>query len=201
MNRVISVFVGLLIGLVVAFAASNIGGNGPAPERLTGTLVDPPAAVGDFTLYGDEGPVSLSDFAGKWVILFFGYTSCPDICPFTMVNLDRGMAEIGPAAASQVQVLFVTVDPQRDSPRRVAEYARQFNPRFVGLGGSMDQLAVVEEQFGVVAEEGQAVGESGYLMDHTASLRVLDPRGRVRLIWPFDISGQAVARDLTELMN
>lgn len=201
-NRLISVAVGLCIGLVIALAVVMLGpGRGPAPGNLTGTLVDPPLPMEDFTLDAGSGPVSLSDLEGKWVVLFFGYTSCPDVCPFTLVHLHEAMEELGPAVASRVQVLFVTVDPERDSPARLAEYVAQFNPGFMGLSGSPADLEAVRDQFGIVVEPGGEMGDGGYLVDHTASLRVLDPQGRLRLILPFDVSGPQMAGDLRELMR
>lgn len=202
MNRLISVVVGLAIGLVIAFAVVTLGpGSGPAPASLTGTLVDPPLPIEDFTLDAGSGPVSLSDLEGKWVVLFFGYTSCPDVCPFTLVHLHEAMEALGPSLAARAQVVFVTVDPERDSPGRVAEYVAQFNPGFIGLSGNAADLEAVREQLGIVVEPGGPTGDGGYLVDHTASLRVLDPQGRMRLILPFDASGPQMADDLRELMR
>jgi protein SCO1/2 len=202
MNRLFSVVVGLGIGLVIAFAVVTLGpGGGPAPASLTGTLVDPPLPIEDFTLDAGSGPVSLSDLEGKWVVLFFGYTSCPDVCPFTLVHLHEAMEELGPDLSSQAKVVFITVDPERDSPRRVADYVAQFNPGFIGLSGTAADLEAVREQLGIVVEPGGSTGDGGYLVDHTASLRVLDPQGRMRLILPFDASGPQMADDLRELMR
>jgi len=202
MNRLFSVVVGLGIGLVIALAVVTLGpGSGPAPASLTGTLVDPPLPLEDFTLVSGSGPLSLSDLEGKWVVLFFGYTSCPDVCPFTLVHLSGAMDELEADLASQVQVVLVTVDPERDSPARVSEYASSFNPGFIGLSGSPEDLEGVRGQLGIVVERGGPMGDGGYLVDHTASLRVLDPEGRLRLIWPFDVFGAQMASDLRELMR
>jgi protein SCO1/2 len=201
-NRLFSLVVGLGIGLLIAVAVMTLApGAGPSPASLTGTLVDPPVPVADFTLESREGPLALSDFEGKWAVLFFGYTSCPDVCPFTLVHLNDALQELPSDLASRVQVVFVTVDPERDSPARVGEYATSFNPGFVGLSGSAEELEAVQAQLGIVAERAGDTGDGGYLVDHTASLRVLDPDGRLRLIWPFDISGVDMAADLRELMR
>lgn len=196
MYRLIQVALGVAIGLTLAAAVVWWGARDSGGAPYWGTRVDPPLAMGEFTLSSDEGPVRSSDFQGEWVAIFFGYTSCPDVCPFTMVHLGEALRMLDPGQASRVKVVFVTVDPERDTPERAAAYARQFDPGFVGLSGSPAEVEAVQELFGVRAERAGDLPDGGYLVDHTASVKLLDPRGRLVLIWPFDLSGEQIAEDL-----
>ena len=201
MNRVIQVALGVAIGLTLATVLVWWGANDSAGGPYWGTPVDPPMAMGELTLASDEGPIDSSDLQGEWVAIFFGYTSCPDVCPFTMVHLSEALGMLDPEQASRVKVVFVTVDPERDTPERAAAYARQFDPGFMGLSGTRAEIEVAEKVFCVRAERAGELPDGGYLVDHTASVKLLDPRGRLVLIWPFDLSGEQIAEDLGRLVR
>lgn len=123
---------------------------------------------------------SLGDFAGKAIVVFFGYTSCPDICPTMLARLAEVMKALGDDAA-RVQVLFVTIDPERDSTARLAEFVPWFHPAFLGLRGDVEQTRAVTEEFRVFAARKAVEGELGYVMDHSSGAYVYDPAGRLRL--------------------
>ena len=201
MHRLIQVLIGLVLGLTIAVAVAWWGSRAPSSAAYWGTLLDPPVEMDDFTLRGGAGPVSLSDFQGQYVAVFFGYTPCPDVCPFTMVHLAEALQLLGPDLAGKVQVMFVTVDPDRDSPDRTGAYAAQFDPGFLGLSGTAEEIERVKETFGVYSERAGEMADGGYLMDHTASVRLLDSRRRLRLIWPFDLSAEQIAEDLRSLVR
>jgi protein SCO1/2 len=158
----------------------------------------------DVVLTGPEGPVRLSDFAGDLVVLNFGYTSCPDVCPATLATLARAKRLLG-EAGEDVQVVFVSVDPERDRPQRASDYAATFDSSFVGLSGSPEEIADAASAYGVFYEkagggtDSTAVSEAGYLVDHTATVFVLDPEGRARLLWSFGTDAEAMAADLRTL--
>jgi protein SCO1/2 len=171
------------------------------PYSFHGESVEPPAPVADFTLTGPDGKtLSLSDFRGKLVVLYFGYTSCPDVCPTTMAALAQAMRDLG-AKADGVQGIMVTVDPQRDTPDRLNSYVTAFDPRFIGLSGTPDQIAGAAKAFGVVYQVHPGSSAANYLVDHTATTTVLDKDGRIRLIWPYGTPPEEVAADLGQLLQ
>ncbi|RKP49234.1 SCO family protein [Trinickia fusca] len=135
----------------------------------------------DFALPDTAGKVrTLADYKGKAVVLFFGYTHCPDVCPTTMAELTQALQQLGPDA-KRVQVLFVTVDPARDTPNVLAQYVAAFNPTFVGLHPSDTQLAKVAKDFRVYYAKVPGKTPDSYTMDHTAASYVFDPSGKLRL--------------------
>jgi protein SCO1/2 len=123
---------------------------------------------------------SLADYRGKAVVVFFGYTACPDICPTTLARYAAVWKELGSQAES-AQLLFVTLDPERDSPARVAEYVRWFHPAFVGLVGSPAEVREAAGEFRVFSARQQTGGGTGYVIDHSTGAYVFDPAGRLRL--------------------
>jgi protein SCO1/2 len=143
---------------------------------------------------------TLADFRGKLVLLFFGYTHCPDMCPTTMARLAQVMRVLG-ADADRVQVLFVTVDPGRDTPQVLAQYVPAFHPAFLGLYGTEQQTAAAAKEFKVYYQP-QKPGESGfYTVDHSGPVYALDRRGRLRLLIKSEMSAESVARDLRVLLE
>ncbi len=144
-------------------------------------------------------PRQLADFKGKAVVLFFGYTQCPDICPTTMNKLHEVMKQLG-ADAKRVQVLFVTLDPERDTPELLAQYVPAFDPGFVGLYGSLDATAVTARDFKIFyqKQEGSAAGR--YTVDHSAGLFIYDPQGRLRLFVRDGEEAAKIAADIKVLL-
>jgi len=171
------------------------------PYQFNGLVLKSPKPAADFTLTaaGDK-PVSLSDYRGKLVVLYFGYTFCPDVCPTTLAEVAKAMQKLG-QKAEDVQVIMVTVDPERDTPERLAEYMAYFNPGFVGLSGTPEQIATAAAPFGIYYQKQEGTAASGYVVDHTATINVLDREGRVKLVWPFGTDGDAMAADLTQLLK
>ena len=133
-------------------------------------------------------------------MLFFGYTSCPDVFPTTMAELKQALEKSG-AKAHQVQVLYVTVDPERDSPQRVQEYVNHFNPDFIGLSGSESELANVWNDYGVFREIVDGTSAAGYLVNHTARVTMIDQQGNLRVSFPFDTPVENIVHDLELLLE
>ncbi|CAG4895360.1 SCO family protein [Paraburkholderia gardini] len=146
----------------------------------------------DFSLPDTSGKMrTMADFKGKVVVLFFGYTHCPDVCPTTMAELSQALQQLGPKDAQRVQVLFVTVDPERDTPELLAQYVPAFNPAFIGLRPANDaQLVKVAKDFRVYYAKVPGKTPDSYTMDHTAASYVFDPDGKLRL---FARDGQGAA--------
>lgn len=146
-------------------------------------------------------PRTLADFKGKAVAIFFGYTHCPDVCPTTLTDLKAALKLLGPEMAGRVQVLFVTVDPERDTPEVLAKYVPYFDPSFLGLYGSPEQVAETAREFKVHYSKHVAAGATGYLVDHTAATYVFDPQGRIRLFWPYGFPAADMAQDLKQVLS
>ena len=142
----------------------------------------------------------LEDFRGKAVVLFFGFTHCPDVCPTTLADMAQAMRQLG-VDAERVQVLFVTVDPERDTEEALAKYVPAFDPRFLGLRGDLEATRRAAQEFKVYFEKrpGKTPGE--YSIDHSAQSYVIDPQGRVRLFVRHDRIAEDLAPDLRTLLG
>ncbi len=140
----------------------------------------------------------LEDFRGKAVVLFFGFTQCPDVCPTTLADISAALKKLGPDA-DRVQVLFVTVDPERDTPELLAKYVTAFDPRFLALRGDLPATERAAKEFKIFFEK-RKEGDS-YTVDHTAQTYVLDPQGRLRLLVRPERVGTDLADDLKTLLK
>lgn len=155
-------------------------------------------AGADFKLTDHNGRVrTLRDFQGKVVVLFFGYLHCPDVCPTTMADLAQIMGRLG-KDADRVQVLFVTVDPERDSRELLAQYAPAFFPSFLGLSGDAASTAKVAKTFNIVYQKQPAAG--GYTVDHSAGSFLIDAAGKVRLLSPYGQRSDWLEQDIRLLL-
>lgn len=174
---------------------------GCQPYQYHGLYLDSPMSVPAVTLTNQHGqPASLADFRGKVVLVYFGYTFCPDVCPMTLATVDKALEQLG-SKADQVQLVMVSVDPERDTPAVLANYMSNFNPSFVGLTGDPDQIAAAAMPLGVYYQKHEGSAATGYLVDHTASLMVLDREGRMRLVIPFETPAEDIAADLKQLIK
>ena len=156
------------IALIIYLGDSN-------PEQS-----DPDRVGGEFTLQSSRGPVSLSQFRGQVVLLFFGYTHCPDVCPTTMNNVAEAMSQLKNNEQSRVQPLFITVDPQRDTVKHLAEYVGFFHPKIIGLSGSDADIKRVSERYSVqfFKDKTEEI-KDGYLVSHTSYLFLINANGEV----------------------
>jgi protein SCO1/2 len=155
----------------------------------------------DFALAGTDGKIrQLADFKGKVVVVFFGYTQCPDVCPTTLGTMAQVMQLLG-GDANRVQVLFVSVDPERDSVALLEQYVPAFHPSFLGLRGDAEATRQVLQEFRVFAQKKPGQAEGQYTVDHTAQDYVFDPEGRLRLIVKYGTAAESIAADLRRLLN
>ena len=143
---------------------------------------------------------TLADFKGKAVILLFGYTHCPDVCPTTLAEISLALQQLGPDAA-QVQVLFITLDPERDSQDILARYVPSFNPTFLGLRGNAASTADIAKKLKVFYQKHEMPGHAGYTLDHSASSYVIDPEGNLRLMVNYGFGREALVHDLKLLLH
>lgn len=155
----------------------------------------------DFELTDPQGRLRrLADFRGKAVVVFFGYTQCPDVCPTTLAALADAMKQLGPDA-DRVQVLFVTVDPERDTPALLEQYVPAFDKRFLGLSGDADAIARTAKEFKIIYQKVPGSSPGTYTMDHSAGTYVFDPQGRLRLYVSNGQGSDVFAHDLRELLR
>jgi protein SCO1/2 len=194
--------VGVLLLLCAAAAAllyaARGGGGGDRPP-LEGASIGGPFALVD----GDGRPVTDRDFAGKWQLIYFGYTFCPDICPTDMQRLAQGYRAFeaaDPARAATVQPIFVTIDPARDTPAVVKAFTAAFHPRFVGLTGSQAQVDAALKAYRVYAQKG-AGSDDAYLMDHSAIAYLIDPQGKPISFLSQGSSAEDVAAELARWVS
>ncbi len=188
-----------LIGLLIA--AGSWLAPWLRPYVYHGTVLQANSTVQDFTLDTSTGvPMSLSDFHGKYVLLYFGYTFCPDVCPLTLSELKTTVETLG-ADAKRVQVLFISVDPARDTVAQLASYLPNFDPSFLGMTGDSDTILRAATEFGIFYDTHQEASAAYYTVDHTSTVIVIDPEGYARLIFPYSITGAQMAEDLQHLMR
>lgn len=155
----------------------------------------------DFALTDHTGkPRTLADFKGKVVFLFFGFTQCPDVCPTTMSEMASVLKTLGPQA-DKVQVLFVTVDPERDTQELLAQYVPAFHPSFIGLFGDAAATAKVAKEFKVFYAKSAGTTPDAYSMDHTAGSYVFDTDGKIRLFVRHGKGAEPIAQDIKLLLN
>ena len=143
---------------------------------------------------------TLADFRGKAVVIFFGFTQCPDVCPTALSALAEAMRRLGPDAA-RVQVLFVTIDPERDTADLLSRYVPAFHPSFLGLRGDAEATARVAKEFKVLYQKVPGQTPDTYTMDHSAGLYLFDPQGRLRVFESHGQGAEAIAHDLAQLLR
>lgn len=159
----------------------------------------PPAPAIDLHR-ADGNPFHLNSLKGSIVLLFFGYTSCPDVCPTTLAELNLAMQGIG-AGADKVQVVFISVDPERDTPEKIQDYVSHFNPAFIGLSGSAQDLQEIWDAYGIYRELEQSESALGYIVNHTARVNLIDKNGNLRLSYGFNTPVEDIVHDLKLLLK
>ncbi len=192
-----SIALGVFLALALLVAWREVS----RPYTYQGALIDPPAPAADFTLSDQNGqPFHLSQQRGRVVLLYFGYTHCPDVCPATLAVFKRIKDSLG-QEADQVRFVFITVDPERDDAESLRQFVSAFDPSFVGLSGSRAQLQAVWKAYGVYQAPQQVDSALEYVVDHTARIYAIDRQGNWRLTFPFEMDWQAIANDVGHLLQ
>ncbi|MCC6628642.1 MAG: SCO family protein [Chloroflexi bacterium] len=200
-RRFLPLALGLLAIILIAPLAWYLWSSVLRPVRFNGLDLQGSKPLPEVTLTGTDGqPVRLGDLQGKLVVLYFGYTFCPDACPMTLAKLAQARAQMG-EPAKDVQVVMVTVDPERDTPEVLQHYVTRFDPSFIGLTGRPEEIAAAASTFGVYYKKNEGSVATGYLVDHTAVAMVVDRGGRLRLILPHELDGGQIASDLKALLT
>lgn len=190
------------LGASLLIAAGLLAGCSPAQApSFHATVLNNPQFALDFRLKDPSGQErTLADWRGKVVLIFFGYTQCPDVCPTALSRAAQVMELLGPDA-SRVQVLFVTVDPERDTPALLREYPPAFHPSFLGLYTSVEETAQVAKHFRVFYKINPGSTPSTYTIDHSVTTYAYDPEGKLRLAIGHDATAEAVAQDIKALLG
>ena len=186
----------LLLILLLMLGACQQGRPGFRATDITG------ADFGrDFALTDHTGkPRALSDFRGRVVVMFFGFTHCPDVCPTTLAELAAVVKKLG-TDGDRVQVLLVTVDPERDTPEVLSQYVTAFDPRFLALRGTAEETARVAKEFKIIYQKVAGARPDSYTMDHSAGTYIFDTQGRLRLYVSYGQGSQVFAHDIALLLK
>lgn len=211
-SRAALIFLALtfLVGLIALVIFLTQGGD-DTPEESSpvivdegafserGTVIDPPRDLPDFTFPASSGDMlSLSDLQGRYVLVYFGYTHCPDFCPQTLLDFSAVKRDLGDAA-DRVAFVFISVDPQRDTPQVMDAYVSRYDPEFIGLTGETEEFERIRHDFGVLAEFPLGTDDSDYPVDHTISKFLIDPEGRLARIFSYGISAATIAEEIRAL--
>ncbi len=197
-------FAGLLfIGAAIGLFTSRFYSTADAPPEISRLLWPNPKNIADFSMIDQDGDrFGVQNLNDKWSFLFFGYTYCPDVCPITLTVLDQFYSGITRAEdREQVQVIFVTIDPERDTTSRLKEYLDFFEPEFIGLGGSIEQVNSLTEQIGITYLHHLPQADDNYLVDHTSSVFLLDPQARLVSIFSAPHTTDEFASRFTDIRD
>lgn len=200
----------ILGGLALIVVMAGVGflvGRALRPHQYGGMLLDPPAPAFDFSLISAETgePISLSDFNrdGKYVFVYFGYATCPDVCPASLGHYSQAYDLFSDKAKAHTQFVWITVDPDRDTPEILKDYVSHFRPEFM-LGlipRSAEELAEVANAYHAFYEKVDYGSDIGYLMEHSAGVMLVDPQGMERVIYSFNTPAEDIAADLNYLVK
>jgi protein SCO1/2 len=157
---------------------------------------------GDFTLNAPDGPLSLSDLRGKVVLIFFGYTSCPDVCPISLARIDACFSAMDEEELERVRALFITLDPERDTPDRLEKYTSFFHPNIIGLRADVEVIDAVTDQYGVEYSKDMMPDSAlGYSISHPTDILLLDYVGRIVEAIPHDAKSKYILARIRDLLN
>jgi len=190
----------LLMGAGFALCSLLVGCQ-DKPASFNATDITGASFARDFKLTDHEGnPRQLSDFSGKVLVVFFGFTFCPDVCPTTLAQMKAVKESLPANERENLQVVFITVDPERDTAEVLSNYVPAFDPSFIGLRGLPEDIEAVAREFKVFFAKVPGRTEGSYTMDHTAASYVFDKQGKVRLILRHNVATDVIASDVKQLM-
>ena len=194
------------LAVVALFFFALAAGAGDNPAPLRAGVFDPPRLAPDFTLRGSDGSeLKLSRYRGKVVALAFGYTNCPSVCPVTLGYLAEARKKLG-AGARDLQVVFITVDPERDDPQHLKKFVAFFDPTFVAATGTPEQLAEVRKVYGItmsdkIFTDAASKSKGIYYLDHSSFVYLIDREGKLRAMMPFGVTADDIEHDAKALLG
>lgn len=193
----------LLPLIVIAAIAGVVVGNhlfGESPNaNKSGVYKDPPG--GDFTLDSNQGKVSLSDYDGKVRMLYFGYTFCPDVCPGSLQRVGAAFKKLTPEELTKVQGMLISVDPERDTLKKLEDYTKYFHPQIVGVTGKKSEIDEIAKRYDVTYRKSEGSSPESYLVDHTGYIFVLDKKGKIRDYLPHAVNINRAVEVIRTLIN
>lgn len=171
-------------------------------EELHGTYLEGGREITNFNLIDHDGqPFTRAALEGQWTLLFFGFTNCPDVCPMTMLELGQVQSQLADKGVSEpVQGVFVTVDPQRDTPEHLKAYVTAFNQDFVGVTGALDDIDVLARDLGIVHVRHGEAGDDDYMVDHGSALLLVNPEGRLQALFQAPHRSATISADLERIL-
>jgi protein SCO1 len=198
-KRITMVGISCLLVVAIAIIINVIFGK-PASFRGT-TYAEPYPPAPEFSLTdANENVINLNDLRGKVVLLFFGYTYCPDICPTTLAQLKLTMQDLG-KKSEHVQVIFISVDPKRDTSESMQSYVERFDPAFIGLGGTEEELSPIWNEYGIFREVEEGTSENNYIVNHTGRIILIDQDGNLRLSYGLQVEPEDISQDIQILLR
>jgi len=186
-----------IIALVLGLVIGNSFFEPPKPK--SGEYIDPPG--GNFTLQSINGDVSLSDYKGKVTLLYFGYTFCPDVCPTSLSRIGAAFKKLNEEELKSVQGIMISVDPDRDTLQKLADYTKYFHPQMVGITGTKEKIDEIAERYDVKYRKAEGTTAASYLVDHTAYIFVLDKTGKIREYLPHAVEVDRAVEVIRKLIN
>lgn len=194
MTRLITLAAIVGVAVALAFLLASRGSH-----EFAGTVFTDRQAAPDFTLTADNGePMSFDSFQGKVVLMYFGYTFCPDVCPASLAELAAALDELDPSQREDVQVVMVSLDPARDTPQVLDGYLNHFDPSFVGFTGTDEEIAAVAADYNVFYEALEGTAATGYLVDHWSGVYLIDREGNLTETFGFGTPSEQIAADVAE---
>ncbi|MBK7317006.1 SCO family protein [Candidatus Villigracilis affinis] len=169
--------------------------------QFHGSVFQEPKLAAEIVLRSASGPVRLSDYQGKITLLYFGYTSCPDVCPTSLANLKLTLGNLSPEEAAQVQVVFVSVDPARDTPEKLGRYVQMFDAGFIGATGTREEIDLITAAFNVYYKINNSESSENYSVDHSGFITVIDRSGYAVMSWPHGTPPGEMSEDLRYLLR
>ncbi len=192
--------IALLVWLAFFWQPDGDKDTGKAPPHAALAAAEAPAG-GDFRLNGPHGPLALADLRGKVVAVYFGYTFCPDVCPTSLAALAQAFSQLAPAELEKVKGLFISVDPERDTLDILKVYVPHFHPAFLGLTGTPAEIARVARQYGARYMKQKPNSDGHYAVDHSASIYLVGPDGRLAGSLPHGATAQEIADRIRSLLK
>ena len=183
--------IALTFGLGAGYIFSNSSSNGEPPRKPEANLQG-----GDFTLTSSSGEVSLSDYKGKLILVYFGYTYCPDICPTSLTFMSNAFKKLSKEELEQIQGIFISVDPDRDTVEKLQQYAAYFHPKIVGITGKKDNIDAITKRYGAFYRMVDTGSAAGYSVDHSSSTILVGKDGKIKSFLKHGMTGEEMVKEI-----
>lgn len=187
--------------MLVGLSWLNISCLGAPSHEYKGTVLEPPASLPDFELAATSGKTfHLYEAKGDIALIYFGYTYCPDVCPLTLAQVKQALAGLK-TGRERVHVIFISVDPERDTAEVLKRYLAAFDPSFIGLSGDFEKIKEIMKPFGAYAEKDAPAANGSYTVSHSARLFLVDPQSQLLVVYPYDFKADDLRSDLEYLLQ